>query len=175
MNHAMVVNAGYGGLVHRWLFVLLAIMMSLMVASPAMARRANGGLAGGLFVPPVNAPVTMPPQFDMTGFLEAATVDPTMCPAVTDARLKGGTAKINGQTIIVPCNTILQMAAFALTWADLWTLAPKDIMPLGSTASGLALSDIRAPLALGLLNTPWTDPTTGLPTSYTAALPSHEF
>jgi hypothetical protein len=31
------------------------------------------------------------------------------------------------------------------------------------------------PGALGLLNTPWTDPTTGLPTSYTAALPSHEF
>ena len=175
MNHATVANAGYGGLVQRWLFVLLAIMMSLMVASPAMARRANGGLAGGVFVPPVGAPASMPPQFDLTGFLESATVDPTMCPAVADARLKGGTAKINGQTFIVPCNTVLQMPAFALTWADLWTMAPKDIMPLGSTASGLALSDVMAPGALGLLNTPWTDPTTGLPTSYSAPLPSHEF
>jgi hypothetical protein len=172
MNHATVVNASYGGLVQRWLFVMLAIMMSVMVASPAMARRANGGLAGGVFVPPVNAPVPMPPQFDMTGFLEAATVDPTMCPAVTDARLKGGTAKINGQTIVVPCNTILQMPAFALTWADLWTLAPKDITPTGS---GLSLSDVVTSGALGLLNTPWTDPNTGLPTSYTSALPSHEF
>jgi hypothetical protein len=122
----------------------------------------------------------MPPQFDMTGYLEAATVDPTMCPAVTDPRLKGGTAKINGQTIIVPCNTILQMPAFALTWADLFTMAPKDIMPAlnpatGLPQSGLALGDTMTPLALGLLNTPWTDPNTGLSTSYSAALPAHEF
>jgi hypothetical protein len=117
----------------------------------------------------------MPPQFDMTGYLEAATVDPTMCPAVTDPRLKGGTAKINGQIIIVPCNTILQMPAFAVTWADLFAMAPKDIMPAGSTASGLALSDTVTPGALGLLNTPWIDANTGLATSYTAALPAHEF
>jgi hypothetical protein len=180
MNRAtVVVNAGYGELVQRWLFVLLAIV-SFMGAGPAMAGRAHGGLvgglAGGVLVPPLNAPApNIPPTFDMIGFLEAATVDPTMCPTVTDPRLKGGTARINGQTIIVPCNTILQMPAFALTWADLFTLAPKDIMPAGSTASGLALGDIMAPLALGLLNTPWTDANTGLPASYNAQLPSHEF
>jgi hypothetical protein len=176
MNNATAVNAGYGGLVHRWLFVLLAIMMSFMVTSPAMARRINGGLVGGTLVPPFEAPTPgIPPQFDITGFVESATVDPTMCPAVTDPRLKGGTARMNGQTITIPCNTILQMPAFALTWADLWTMAPKDIMPAASTASGLALGDIMATGALGLLNTPWTDANTGLATSYNAALPSHEF
>src|SRR5476651_1742496 len=175
MNHATAVNAGYGGLVLNWLFVLLTVM-SFMVAQPAMARRINGGLAGGTLVPPFEPPTPgIPPTFDITGFIESATVDPTMCPAVTDPRLKGGTARMNGQTIIVPCNTILQMPAFALTWADLWTMAPKDIMPAGSTASGLALGDIMATGALGLLNTPWTDANTGLATSYNAPLPSHEF
>ena len=180
MNHATVTNGRYGGPVQRWLFVMLAIMMSLMVTSPAMAGRAHGGLlgglAGGVLVPPLNAPAPdIPPTFDMIGFIEVATVDPTMCPAVTDPRLKGGTAKINGQTIIVPCNTILQMPAFALTWADLFAMAPKDTMPAGSTASGLALGDVMTTGALGLLNTPWTDANTGLATSYSGALPSHEF
>src|SRR5471030_1271581 len=154
MNHATIVNARYGGLVLNWLFVLLTVM-SLMVASPAMARRINGGLVGGTLVPPFEAAVAgIPPQFDITGYLEAATVDPTMCRGVTDPRLKGGTARLNGQTIIVPCNTILQMPAFALTWADLWTLAPKDIMPALNPATGLpqagrALADVMAAGALG--------------------------
>jgi len=180
MNHATIVNARYGGLVLNWLFVLLTVM-SFMVAQPAMARRINGGLAGGTLVPPFEPAVAgIPPQFDITGFLEAATVDPTMCLGVTEPRLKGGTARMNGQTIIIPCNTILQMPAFALTWADLWTLAPKDIMPAlnpatGLPQAGLALADVMATGALGLLNTPWTDSNTGLATSYSGPLPSHEF
>ncbi len=60
----------------------------------------------------------MPPQFDLTGYIENATVDPTFaqCPnlPVKDPRLAGGTVTINGQIIIVPCNTILQMPAFAI-------------------------------------------------------------
>jgi hypothetical protein len=175
MKRATVAKVGYGRLALPWFFVLLAIM-SFMIAGPAMARRTNGGLVGGVVPTPVLAPaVGLPAQFDLTGILQSATIDPTMCPAVTDPRLKGGTARINGQTIIVPCNTILQMPAFATTWADLWNLAPKDIMPKGSTASGIALGDIMTPGALGLLNTPWTDPSTGLATNYSGALPSHEF
>ena len=103
-------------------------------------------------MPPAGAPAPVPPQFDITGFIQSATVDPTMCPAVTDPRLKGGTVVINGQTIIVPCNTILQMPAFALTWADLWTMAPKDTTPLGT--SGLALTDPFVTGTPGLLTTP---------------------
>ncbi len=161
-------------MLNRWLLVLLA-MMCLMVASPSMAKRANGGLPGGVLVPPVNAPAAVPPQFDLVGYIENATLDTTftLCPnlPVKDPRLAGGTVTINGHTIIVPCNTILQMPAFALTWADLWTMAPRDTTPTGS---GLSLSDVVTPGALGLLNTPWADPTTGLPTSYNAALPAHE-
>jgi hypothetical protein len=161
--------------IHRWLLLLLA-MMCFITASPSMAKRANGGLAGGIVPTPVLAPASgIPPQFDLTGFIEEATLDTnfTICPnlPVKDPRLAGGTVKINGQTIIVPCNTILQMPAFALSWADLWTMAPKDTTPVGS---GLSLTDAVIPGTLGLLSTPWTDPATGLATSYSAALPTHE-
>ena len=173
MNSARAVNIGYGGLLQRWLFVLL-VVISIVIASPAMARRINGGLAGGVLVPPANAPAPgIPPQFDLTGYIETATVDPNMCPTL-DPRLWGGTAKINGQLIIVPCNTILQMPAFATSWADLFALAPKDIMPAGSTQSGLALGDTMANGTAGLLNMLWT-PVPGEPNTYNAALPAHEF
>ena len=106
MTHAKAINARYGGLVQRWLFVLLALM-TFLLASPAQASRINGGL--GIPGPaPLLAPSPVPPQFDITGFIQDATVDLTMCPAVTNSRLKGGTVTLNGQKVIVPCNTILQ-------------------------------------------------------------------
>ncbi len=162
MTHAKAINARYGGLVQRWLFVLLALM-TFLLASPAQASRINGGL--GIPGPaPLLAPSPVPPQFDITGFIQDATVDLTMCPAVTNSRLKGGTVTLNGQKVIVPCNTILQMPAFAATWADLFTLAPKDITPAGK--SGLALADPFVPSTNGLLSS--------APTAYNSPLPSHE-
>jgi hypothetical protein len=156
-----------------WLFVLVAAML-LALATPASARRINGGLAGGILVPPANAPAPgIPPQLDITGYLETATVDPTMCPTL-DPRLWGGTARINGQLITIPCNTILQMPAFATSWADLFTAAPKDIMPAGSKKSGLALGDAMANGTAGLLDMTWA-PQGDLPTTYNAPLPAHEF
>src|ERR1700750_3256111 len=60
------------------------------------------------------------PQFDMLGFIQSATLDDgSMCPNV-DPLLVGGTVTLNGITMIVPCNTILQMPATALTWAQLF-------------------------------------------------------
>ena len=167
------------GLMRHWLFVLLAIM-AFLANGPAMAKRVNGGLAGGIVPTPVLPPAAGPAQFDLTGFIQEATLDtpatgykictPPTDPATSlpDPRLAGGTVKLNGHTIVVPCNTILQMPAFALTWADLFTMAPKDITPTGS---GLALFDVPAKTATGL-------PVTGLlnaaPSNYNAALPSHE-
>lgn len=69
------------------------------------------GLASGVgaqVLPPQN-----PSQFDMTGFIQAATLDPT-CTS-TDV-LCGGTITVNNQVVIVPRNTILQMPPAALTW-----------------------------------------------------------
>ena len=43
MTHAKAINARYGGLVQRWLFVLLALM-TFLLATPAQAARINGGL-----------------------------------------------------------------------------------------------------------------------------------
>jgi|GEM_PF-1261860 len=173
MKSASAVNIGYGGLLQRWLFMLL-VVISFVVSSPAMARRINGGLPGGVLVPPANAPAPgIPAQFDLVGYLEKATVDPTMCPNL-DPRLWGGTAKINGQTLIIPCNLILQYPAFSSSWADMFTLAPKDIMPAGSTQSGLALGDTMATGTAGLLNMLWT-PVPGEPNTYNAALPGLEF
>ncbi|MDB5955804.1 hypothetical protein [Ramlibacter sp.] len=157
-----------------WLWLAL-LVLSCLFANPAFARRINGGLGGGVLVPPGEAPVPVPTQFDLTGYIESATVDPTFgrCPnlPVKDPRLAGGTVTLNGQLIVVPCNTVLQMPAFATSWADFFTSAPKDITPPGT--SGLALSDPFAAGAPGLLDTPWVDPSRTA-TSYNAALPATE-
>ena len=52
--------------------------------------------------------------FDDTGYLEHATVD---APSASCSN-PGGTAVINGQTITIPCNMIVQMPANTLTWSD---------------------------------------------------------
>lgn len=75
--------------------------------------------------------------FDMVGFIQSATLN-----APGDA-LAGGTLRVNGHTIVVPRNTIMQMPAFACTWQQLFILAPP---PYGPTQTGLAMSDSPAPL-----------------------------
>jgi hypothetical protein len=75
--------------------------------------------------------------FDMVGFIQNATLNPG-----GDA-LTGGTLTVNGHVITVPRNTILQMPAFALTWQQLFTMAPP---PYGPFQTGLAMNDSPAPL-----------------------------
>ncbi len=77
--------------------------------------------------------------FDIVGFIEAATVNPS----VTDTFSGGGTITVNGTVVTVPKNTLLQMPAFALTWQEVFTLAPA---PYGPTQSGLAMADVPTPL-----------------------------
>ncbi|HSB80824.1 MAG TPA: hypothetical protein VLM91_18740, partial [Candidatus Methylomirabilis sp.] len=112
----------------RALAAITLILSQLWVASGAWAQTG----------PPFN-PTNMP--FDMTGFIQAATLDPT-CPADP---LCGGTITVNDQVITVPKNTILQMPAAALTWQQVFAQAPAAYKALGQ--SGLALSD-GAPLAV---------------------------
>ena len=131
--------------------LLMLLCLSVLCAAPAQAR--NG--VGGAFDPvPLLPPPTVPPQFDLTGFIQEATLDTTgsICQP-SDPRLAGGTFKVNGINVIVPCNTILQMPAATLTWQELFSLAPRDIgLPVDAngvpTQTGLAQKDtVSMPLA----------------------------
>jgi hypothetical protein len=102
--------------------VSLALLFSLAWAGSAGAQ---------LPMQAVGAP------FDMIGFIEAATLD-----APGDV-LAGGMIQVNGHTVVVPRNTILQMPAFALTWQQLFTMAPP---PYTGVQTGLAMTDVPAPL-----------------------------
>ena len=75
-------------------------------------------------------------QFDMTGFLQAATLD-----APGDV-LAGGSLTVNGQLVIVPRNTEVVFPAAFITWQQVFELAPP---PYGPTQTGLAMSDTPAP------------------------------
>ena len=113
------------------------------------------------------------PQFFFTGFIQEATLDTTgaICtPAAQTAadgvtaldvsRLRGGTMTVNGIKMIVPCNTLLQLPAATMMWADLFD--PATSTPIGSyigaatgavpanptvtlTKTGLALADNPMP------------------------------
>ena len=72
--------------------------------------------------------------FDIVGFIDAATLTPEI-----DGFSGGGTITVNGTTIIVPKNTLLQMPAFALTWQELFQMAPQRWRDKG--VSGLAKAD----------------------------------
>jgi len=105
---------------------------------------------------PVSAAVLpiLPPstQFDITGFLQVATLDQacvTAAGAAVDANgfpqaaHCGGTMLLNGHTIVVPAETIAILPASALTWEELFAQAPA---PYGPTQTGMALADVPKPL-----------------------------
>jgi hypothetical protein len=81
-------------------------------------------------------------QFDFTGLIQSAIVD-----TPSDVR-SGGRLTVNGHEVIVPSNTIVTLPAFAITWQELFALAPS---PYGLTAvppsTGLALQDLPKPYA----------------------------
>ncbi len=113
------------------------------------------------------------PQFFFTGFIQEATLDTTgaICTptaqtaadgvtALDVSRLRGGTMTVNGIKMIVPCNTLLQLPAATMMWADLFD--PATSTPIGSyigaatgavpanptvtlTKTGLALADNPMP------------------------------
>jgi len=107
-----------------------------------MAALATAALASAI---DLRAQMPMPPAtvFEMTGFIQRATLD-----AGTDP-LRGGTITLNNHKVIVPRNTIFQMPATSLTWAELFSLAPAPY-GLGSgqnkeDQTGLALNDWPKP------------------------------
>src|SRR5690242_5793924 len=140
--------ARFQGKVRRGLVTMLAVIncFALSGGQEALAAKPHGVAGVAVPFPPgpiLPTPSPVPPQFDVTGFIQAATLDTTgtVCtPAGNDLRLAGGTLTVNDITITVPCNTILQMPATALSWGDLFNPA---LTPIGTPAgtSGLALAD----------------------------------
>ncbi|MBI2317310.1 MAG: hypothetical protein HYU75_09975, partial [Betaproteobacteria bacterium] len=130
----------------------LSLGLSLLCFGGVEVVHAAGGTT--FPAPAIAAPAPVPAPFDITGFIQEATLDREgkICKA-SDPRLAGGTLKVNDITVIVPCNTVLQMPAATLTWQELFSLAPRDIgLPLGAdgipTQTGLALADsVTVPLA----------------------------
>ena len=156
---------------YRWL-TLIVLLLCLTTLFSTVTMAAQGGVGGGggggggrVFITAAGLPPPAPPQFDITGFIQEATLDTTgsICKAA-DPRLAGGTLKVNNIQVIIPCNTILQMPASTLTWQEVFSLAPRDIGLLVDgngipTRTGLALADkIKLPVA----------------TTYNGPLPSYE-
>ncbi|MBZ5555019.1 MAG: hypothetical protein LAO21_20070 [Acidobacteriia bacterium] len=85
---------------------------------------------------PAQGPIS-PTQFDVTGFLQEATLT-----TPGDAH-SGGQLKVNGHVITVPRETIVILPANALTWEELFAQAPA---PYTNVSTGLAMADIPTPL-----------------------------
>ncbi|MFY0730612.1 hypothetical protein [Pseudomonas sp. NFX15] len=120
---------------HALLASAVAIALAMGGGADVFAKNGGGGGGGGTAKPPAGGtspfstptlpdPVFTDPTaihgFDVTGFIQNMTLDTanTNCPGTTDPARYGGTVQLNGVTITVPCNTILQMPANTLTWAD---------------------------------------------------------
>ena len=137
--------------------------MQIRMKSPlllvALALLWANGAAAQLTVLNTNVPAS----FALTGFLQAATLKPGGAPNA------GGTLTVNNITVIVPDNSVIQMPAHALTWAELFD--PKQSAPvfdsslpaqatppinhpannsIGLPMTGLALSDTPANAAAGI-------------------------
>ena len=121
----------------------------LLVVGATVAAHAKGGpriavLGPGAAALAVRPPIvpTIPPTspdlgdmhgFNVTGFIQDATVSGSRCPSVTDRSQWGGTLTVNGLTIIVPCNMTLQFPAATFSWADM--LDPSKFKTTGQTGS----------------------------------------
>jgi hypothetical protein len=100
-------------------------------------------------VPAYASPAT---GFEMTGFIEYASVDqmclpnanptPANPPSPDGCKTAGGYIQVNGITVRVPSNTVVQFPANTLTWEEVFELNPTGV----AGESGMALADtVRLP------------------------------
>jgi hypothetical protein len=87
-------------------------------------------------------PVPASSQFDITGFIQTATLGGPGTGAGAGAH-QGGSITVNGHVVTVPSETIVILPANALTWQELFAQAPA---PYTGVATGMALADVPAPL-----------------------------
>jgi hypothetical protein len=129
----------------KYLSFVVGLMSTLTAVNFAFAAQGNQNIfKPAIFdVSPITPPPAVPTQFDVTGYMQNASVDPYVCTdsgTYIDRRLWGGRVTVNGVDIIIPCNTILQMPATTLTWAELFD---PSLTPVGTApgTSGLTLDD----------------------------------
>src|SRR3954468_9697998 len=95
---------------------------------------------------PARAQLPMPAstQFDITGFIQEATLDPA-CAANPHC---GGTIKVNGHVIVVPKETVVEFPANALTWQEIFSQAPAlyGLSASPQPETGMAIADLPATL-----------------------------
>jgi hypothetical protein len=114
--------------------ITAAIMLALALFW-AMGANAQTALNGNV-----------PSGFVQAGYIQAATLNSATTPN------SGGTLTMNGTTMIVPANTVVQFPANTLTWAQLFShlvstpvydsLVPVQPTPtIAAGASGLAMAD----------------------------------
>ena len=115
--------------------------VTVLILTVAMAQ-GGGTIASALGFGPALRAAVLPTlasstQFDVTGFLQTATLD-----TVGDVH-SGGTLTVNGHHVVVPRETVVIFPANALTWEEVFTHAPA---PYGPTQTGMALADTPKPL-----------------------------
>jgi hypothetical protein len=117
-------------------------LCALLAPTPAAYASKPGGVAVLLppFVPQLPATPFLFPEspFVMTGFIQSATVTNPL------DIFSGGTVLMNGITVIVPRNTLLEGPQTTMTWQEVFANAPAAYKALGQT--GLALTDTPTPL-----------------------------
>ena len=114
-------------------------LFAIFVAATALVVSGTIQPAEGLVAPAAVFPtLASSTQFDVTGFLQTATVD-----TPGDAH-SGGVVTVNGHTIVIPRETVVILPAAALTWEELFSHAPAPYA--GTQYSGLALADVPKPL-----------------------------
>ena len=117
--------------------LILMIAAALVFSSANIVYAVAPAFSPAAVVAAVIPVVASSTQFDITGFLQSATVNNTADPH------SGGVLTVNGHTVIVPAETIVILPANALTWQELFTHAPA---PYTGTATGMALNDLPKPL-----------------------------
>lgn len=110
---------------------------ALLLAGAMVPGGGSSAAAAGIAAPVVLPTLASSTQFDITGFIQSATVD---TPGDVHS---GGVLVLNGHRVIVPRNTVVILPANALTWQELFTHAPAPYAP-GQT--GMALADSPKPL-----------------------------
>src|SRR6478752_1114099 len=125
-----------GGGVRRRRLLSAAAAIALAAGLAPVASNAAHGEATPLVAPAINPVVASSTQFDITGFLQSATLDSAADPH------SGGTLTLNGHTVVVPRETIAILPASALTWQELFTHAPA---PNTGSQTGMALNDSPRP------------------------------
>jgi hypothetical protein len=125
----MCTSAGRNELASR--AVRLAALVLLLVA----------GVTSGEARAQLPVPAATP--FEMTGFIQQATLDGPDAADATADPFRGGTLTVNNHVVVIPRYTIFQMPATSLTWVELFKLAPEPWR--GANQTGLALKDTPRP------------------------------